>query len=116
MAALDSKLYRIKIIPGQEEVAKEWLTFLKENQTAALETLRNEHVYLETYFTATEPDGMYVYLFMAARSIEEANQIAAKSTNPLDLKHFDYGKRCVERTAGAIMDAFCVLDNLEGRS
>lgn len=119
MKELDIKLYRVGIIKGKEDVAKEWLDFLRDNREAGIETLKNEKVYLETYFQAVEGGTMYVYMFIAADDIEAANNIAGESKNSLDLKHFEYMGRCVDPSSVTTMDCSCYLDNLadaDGRS
>ncbi len=113
MKPLDIKLYKISIIKGKEEIAEEWMQFLKENTQEGIKTLKNEKVYLESYFKAMENDTMYLYLFLAAENIERANAIAGESENELDKKHFEYMKACVELTSSTVLDAVCYMNNLE---
>lgn len=112
MKELDIKLYRAGIIKGKEDVAKEWMNFLKDNREAGIETLKNEKVYLESYFHAVENDTMYVYLLIAADDVEAANRIAGESRNSLDLKHLEYMNSCVDPSSTTVMDCFCCMDNL----
>lgn len=113
MKNLDIKLYKIKILDGKEEIAKEWLNYLKENSEEATKTLINEKVYLETYFISKEQDSMFVYLFLAANDIDNANEIARQSTNPIDIQHIDYMKSCVDFESGLILDSCFYMENLE---
>ncbi len=112
MKKLDIKLYKMEVIKGKEELAKEWLQFLKDNSAAGVETLKNERIYLETYFTAVENGTMCVYLFIAGDNIAHANSTALESSNELDLKHFAYMKNCIDLAAGDIMDVFCYMNNI----
>ncbi|MGL6197664.1 MAG: DUF6176 family protein [Lachnospiraceae bacterium] len=113
MKHLDIKLYKMEVIKGKEDVAREWLNFLKNSKEEAVQTLKNEKVYLESYFMAEEDGTMFVYCFMAADNIDKANQIASTSNNKLDEQHFKYGAECISQTSGDIMDCFLYIENLE---
>jgi hypothetical protein len=109
---LDIKMYKVKVINGKEEIAKEWLDFLNKNRDEGIKTLQNEKVYLESYFFSKEVDATYVYLHLVADNIDYANNTALKSDNAIDLKHFDYMKKCLDQTSGVIMECSCYMDNL----
>ncbi len=93
---MDTVLYKIKIKPGKEELAREWLTFLKQNADAGNETLKNEKEHLETYFANMENDTMYIYMYVLADDLDYANKTAMSSENPLDKKHFEYMMACAD--------------------
>jgi hypothetical protein len=107
---IDIKLYKLKVIAGEENTAKEWLDFLNRNREAGINTLQNEKIYLESYFSSIEGDTMYIYMYVAGENIDYANNVALKSENELDLKHFDYMKKCI--VSGDTMDCLCYMDNL----
>ncbi|MGX8710417.1 MAG: DUF6176 family protein [bacterium] len=98
---MDIVLWRVKIKSGREDLAREWLEFLKENKEAGNETLKNEKEHLEIYFTSVENGSMYVYLFVLADDLEYASKVAQSSGNPLDAKHFEYMTACVD-TEGCV--------------
>jgi hypothetical protein len=109
---IDIRMYKVKVINGKENIAKEWMDFLNKNKGEGIKTLQNEKVYLESYFLSIEGEAMYIYLYMAADNIDYANTVAQKSENKLDLKHFDYMKKCLDQTAGVMMECSCYIDNL----
>lgn len=113
MKKLDIKLYRMEVVKGKESVAREWLDFLKSNKEDVAQTLKNEKVYLESYFVAEEGGVMFIYCFMAADDIGKAVQIARASGNELDKRHFEYAAECISQTSGDIMDCFLLLENLD---
>ncbi len=113
MRQMDIKLYKLKVIKGKEETAKEWLAFLEANKDGGVETLKNELAYFEAYFSAIEDGIMYVYMFFAAKDVNYSNTIAGESKNELDIKHFEYMRSCLDLTGGDIMDCAFYLDNLE---
>ena len=113
MYPMDVKLYRIQIIRGQEDVAREWLSFLDAHKAEGSKILKNEKAYFEAYFTAMEGDTMFVYMVFAANDVNFSNAAAGESKNPLDIKHFEYASQCVEPDKGAIIDCAFYMDNLE---
>ncbi len=112
MRPLDIKLYKAQIISGKEDVAREWLAFLDARKEESKRLLENEKVYLEAYFPAMEGDTMFIYMLLVAKDIDATNATARESTDPFDLKHFEYGKECVEPELGAIVDCMFYMENL----
>ena len=110
---MDIKLYKLQVIKGKESVANEWLSFLDENRETGAKLLKKEKAYLEVYFSAVEQDIMYVYMFFAAHDVNFSNQTAGESNDPLDKKHFEYMRNCIDLSAGDIMDCQFYIDNLE---
>ena len=114
---MDIVLWRAKIKPGKEELAKEWLSFLTENREAGNKTLKNEKEHVETYFTNTENGSMYMYLFIIADDLEYAAEVAKSSGNSLDAKHFEYMSACidpddcVQMTPDLALGDFSVFEN-----
>lgn len=93
---MDIALWRMKIKAGKENVAREWIDFLKANQDEGNKTLKNEKEHLEIYFASKEADAMYVYTFVLADDFAYAIEVAQNSGNPLDAKHMEYMKECVD--------------------
>lgn len=93
---MDIVLWRVKIKPGKESLAREWLAFLEANKAEGNKTLKNEKEHLEIYFTNQENGAMYAYMFVLADDLEYAAKVAQASGNPLDAKHFEYMTACVD--------------------
>ena len=93
---MGTALWKIKIKSGKEDLALEWLSFLKENQEEGNQTLKNEKEYLEIYFVNRENGTMYIYSYVLADDLDNASKIALSSKNPLNQKHFEYMKACVD--------------------
>lgn len=94
---MDMALWRVRIKAGREELAREWLGFLRNHQEAGNETLKQEREHLELYFTNMEAGRLYAYMFVLADSLEYAAKVAQSSGNPLDAKHFEYMAACVDQ-------------------
>ncbi|WP_019176152.1 DUF6176 family protein [Methanomassiliicoccus luminyensis] len=107
-------MYKAGIIRGMEDVANEWLSFLRDNGEAGMETLKNEKVYLESYFQAKEGDSTYVYMLIVAKDVEAANNIAGESKNDIDLKYFEYMGRCIDPSSVTVLDCSFYMENLSG--
>ena len=75
MKQLDIKMYKLKVLKGKEGVANEWLDFLNSNCSEGTKTIKNEKIYLETYFKSMQIDAMYVYLFVAGKDINMRIQL-----------------------------------------
>lgn len=54
----------------------------------------------------------YVYMFVLADNLEYANQIAAKSGNPLDKKHFEYMAECIDGESAVQIAPELILGDL----
>ena len=96
MKQMDVVMYRHTVIKGKEDIANEWLAFLDEIKERGSEILVEENGYYEAYFTHTENDTMYIYITFASDDVDFSNNKAFESKNPLDVKHFEYMKACVD--------------------
>ncbi|MBS9777789.1 MAG: ABC transporter substrate-binding protein [Gammaproteobacteria bacterium] len=103
-------LYKLEVIQGKEAIAEEWLAFLHKNKEKALKTLENEQVFIETYFKETVQNTTYIYLYIVCKDLEYANNTAMNSTDPVDVKHLEYMKECINLKAGNIMNAELFLN------
>lgn len=113
MKDLNIKLYKMEVIKGKENVANQLLDFLNNNKDESIETLENEGVFLESYFTAIENDIMIIYCCIVADDIEYANNVASNSNNELDKEYFEYVKQCISQTTGDIIDCLMYIENLK---
>lgn len=113
---MDVNLYRLKVLKGKEDIAEEWLSFLNANKEKGVVTLEKENVYFETYFKEIIEDKMYIYLFIMCKNLEAANKVALNSSNEIDLKHFEYMKRCINPDKSNVMNAELFLDNIKDKN
>ena len=110
---MEIKLYKLEVIPGKENIAEEWLEFLKQNKEAGEALLKKEKAYFEAYFKSIEEGRMYIYLFFSAEDVNFSNNKALHHGSSLDQKHFAYMKECVALSKGDIMDCLFYLNNME---
>lgn len=52
-----------RVRAGKEERAREWIAFLRENPEAFRETLEPERMYVETIFSETVGDALYLWWY-----------------------------------------------------
>lgn len=93
---MDTVLFKAKIKSGKEDIAREWIDFLKANKEQGEKTLKNEREHVEAYFISEECGTTFLYMFILADDLEYANQVAAASDNPVDKKHFEYMAACID--------------------
>lgn len=110
---MEIKLYKLEVIPRKENIAEEWLEFLKQNKEAGEALLKKEKAYFEAYFKSIEEGTMYIYLFFSAEDVNFSNNKALHHGSSLDKKHFAYMKECVDLSKGDIMDCLFYLNNME---
>ncbi|WP_369283134.1 DUF6176 family protein [Oscillibacter sp. GMB15532] len=109
---MDAVLFKAKVKAGKEAVAREWIDFLTANKEQGEETLKNEREHLEVYFMNTENGISYIYMFVLADDFQYANQVAAKSENPLDKKHFEYMAECIDGESAVQIPPELILGDL----
>lgn len=109
---MDAVLYKAKVKAGKEAVAREWIDFLTANKEQGETTLKNEREHLEVYFMSKEAGISYIYMFVLADNLEYANQVAAKSENPLDKKHFKYMAKCIDGESAVQIAPELILGDL----
>lgn len=85
--------------------------FLDSNKSSAMETLVNESVYFESYFKEGVDGQTILYLFMFCKDLQRANEIALKSDNPVDKKHFEFMKQCIDVSTAKLLNSCVVLNN-----
>ena len=112
---MDVQIYKLKVIKGKENIAEEWLAFLKTNKESAEKILEDEKVYFEAYFKESVDNQMFIYLFMMSEDHEFANNTAFNSSHELDKKHFEYIKACIDRDGSNTMNSDVFMDNLKDK-
>lgn len=93
---MDIVLWRSRIKEGKEDLAREWMAFLKDHEEEGNETLRQEREHQEVYFLNVEDGAMYAYLFIVADDLAYANNVAGTSGKEIDARHFAYMSACVD--------------------
>ena len=79
---------RILLEPGSEPLIREWAkTLQEERRDEAIATLVDEGVTIESYFFDPRPEGDYLIGYIRAESLDEAGQIASRSTHEIDSLH-----------------------------
>lgn len=77
----------IELKPGTTEQVQDWAKFINEHRLTALETLRAEGIMIESWFALSLNDKDYLLCYMRVDSMSKAEQVAAGSSNPVDVYH-----------------------------
>lgn len=93
---MHTNLKKFRIKPGQEGVAREWFAWLGSIIAEGNGTLLSEGTHIESWFLSDEPSGTYGYVFEILDDPEHARRTFQSSENPIDGKHLEYMRRCVE--------------------
>ena len=84
---------RFPVRAGKEERAREWIAFLRENPEAFRETLEPERMYVETIFSETVGDALYLWWYTLQG--EDGAELS-DSTHCLDERHAVYWRECID--------------------
>lgn len=87
---------KIKLKKDSIEKVRAWADELNNRLEEAMETLRDEGVYIETVFLERAEDADYLIYFMKVRNLEIAGKIAQKSKHAIDEFHQQFKKDCWE--------------------
>ncbi len=85
---------KIKLKKGSLTEVKAWAQELNNRIEEAMETLRDEGVYLETVFLDKAEDANYLIYFMKVVDADKAGKIAQKSKHAIDAFHQQFKKNC----------------------
>lgn len=78
---------RIRLQPDSLERVRAWAAHINMNKDAALATLQNESVSIESVFLDSSKDGDFLVYYMRAASHEQAQEVARQSTAAIDQYH-----------------------------
>jgi len=92
----------IKLKPGSRETVREWAATMNARKAEAEATLREEQVEVESWFSITLDGDDYLICYMRAESMEAAQNIAARSSHPIDAIHQQFKADTWVRGAGAV--------------
>jgi len=109
----DTRCVKIRLRPGTEGRVREWAAELRRRKEEALETLRDEGVFVESVFLDHAPEADFLVYYMKAADLDRSHQVARASNHPIDVYH----RRFKEETWASAENLELLLDleNLEGR-
>ncbi len=87
---------RIKLKPNSLDKVREWAAEITRRKDEALETLRDESIFLESFFLEKASDGDYLIIYIRAESLEQSQKAVTKSTHTIDAYHQAFKKECWE--------------------
>lgn len=85
---------KIKLKKGSLTEVRAWALELNQRIDEAMETLKDEGVYLETVFLDRAIDADYLVYFMKVVDVKKAGKIAQKSKHAIDAFHQQFKKNC----------------------
>ena len=84
---LETRCFKIKLKPDSLERVREWAQTINERKDEALETLRDESVFIEAVFLDSTEHGDFLISFMKAESFEKARKAVEGSLHSIDEYH-----------------------------
>jgi hypothetical protein len=87
---------RIKLKPNSLDKVRKWAAEITRRQDEALATLRDESIFIESFFLERATDGDYLIAYIRAESLEQSQEVVAKSTHAIDAYHKAFKKECWE--------------------
>lgn len=81
------KLARAPIESGRESRLRDWFDELCERESEVVETLRHEGVYTETAFVRSSGETTYLYVYMEAENLREADRAGDEEEYEIDEEH-----------------------------
>jgi Family of unknown function (DUF6176) len=87
---------RIKLKPNSLDRVKEWAAEINHRKEEALATLRDESIFLESFFLEQASDGDYLIGYIRAESFEKSTEAVKKSAHAIDAYHQAFKKECWE--------------------
>lgn len=80
-------LARTRIKPGKADSLREWYEELHERESEVVETLQHEGVYTETAFIQSVNGTEYLYGYMEAADLQEADKAGDEEVYEIDREH-----------------------------
>ena len=87
---------RVKLKPGSLHSVREWANELNSRKEEALETLKDEGVYIESAFLEQTAVGNFLIYYMRMESTEKAKVAVSRSPHPIDAYHKQFKIGCWE--------------------
>jgi hypothetical protein len=92
----------IELKPGSSKQVGDWSTYMAEHRERALQSIQDEGVSVESWFSLALDGKEYLACYMRANSIKASQEVAAKSANPVDEYHHQFKVDTWARGAGAV--------------
>lgn len=80
-------LARVRVKPGKVNRLRAWYEELQEREPEVIETLQHEGTYTETAFLHSVNETTYLYIYMEAVELEEANDAGDEELYEIDKEH-----------------------------
>ncbi len=93
---LKSFCTRVRLKPNSIPKVREWAEELNSRKQEALETLKDEGVYIESAFLEQTSEADFLIYYMRMESMEKAKAAVAKSAHPIDAYHKQFKIECWE--------------------
>ena len=77
-------LIRYRLKPSKKEAVYEWTETVRSRREEAIQTLKDEAIYLEAAFLESRQDGDYICFIMEADDLEAAQKSAEQSSHDID--------------------------------
>lgn len=79
----ETQLLKIKIRPGKTAAVVDFMRSLKDREDLSLQALRREGMVVESMFLERRDDGDYLYYYVKARDLAQANQVNMEADDEL---------------------------------
>ena len=89
---VDVKCVVVELKPNSLSRVKEWVSYLKDNEAEALQSLENEGVTVENFFLFAIEEKDYLIGYMRAKSMEAASKAVKESLLKIDAYHQQFKK------------------------
>jgi Family of unknown function (DUF6176) len=99
---MDVFLRLIELKPGSSQRVGDWSDYMNEHHEKALQSIQDEGVSVESWFSLSLGGKDYLACYMRAKSIKASQAVAAKSANPVDEYHQQFKVDTWVRGAGAV--------------
>ncbi|WP_420595610.1 DUF6176 family protein [Deinococcus sp.] len=110
---METRAWRIKLKPGSLERVRQWAAELTRRQAEALDTLRDETVWLECFFLERTEEGEYLIAVMCAEDFEQSRAAVEHSLHSIDAYHQQFKKDTWQ--SGERLEQLVNLDRLDER-
>ena len=110
---MKTQAVRIKLKPNSLERVREWAAEVTQRKDEALATLRDETIYLESFFLEEAVDGDYLIGVITAENFEASQEAVERSLHKIDAYHKQFQKDTWE--SGEPLELLLSLDRLDER-
>jgi hypothetical protein len=90
------------VIEGKEQRFTEWMSFLRAERAAAVETLEGEKTYFEAVFS-DKADGKTYAFWLTFKG--EGGKPVESSRHELDRKHLEFWNECIRKDSRKVFEA-----------